>query len=108
MHWLPKASDESQWKHNGNNVCEEVFYRCSIEPRKDYRCGEIVMELVVTSVELRMMQDTVDVTCQDFACYVTIYKVPQCIFRRGQCGQYNEHRTKVREVPKSDLKCNIA
>lgn len=83
MHWLPKVSSESQWKHNGKNISEEVLYRRRIEPRKGYRCGETVMELVVASVELRMMQDTVDVICQDLTCYVTVYKLSRRLFKRG-------------------------
>ena len=83
MHWLPKASNESQWKHDGNNVSEEVFYGRRIEPRKGYRCGETVMELVVASVELGLMQNPVDVICQDLTCYVAVYELSQRLFKRG-------------------------
>ena len=83
MHWLPKVSSESQWKHNGKNVSEKVLYRRHLEPREGYRRGKMVMELVVASVELGMMQDTVDIICQDFTCYVAVYKLSQRLFKRG-------------------------
>ena len=45
--------------------------------------GEIVMELVVASVEVGMMQDRVDVIYQDPTFYVAVYELSHRLLKRG-------------------------
>lgn len=107
MHWLVIVSHEGEWEHNGDNVDKEMLYRRDVETRKGKRRGKGVMKLVVASIESGMVEDAMDVVCQDLARYVAEDEMSHHFLELRQTGRNDKDWAEAAKVTKADLKSNV-
>ena len=107
MHRFIIASDEGEWKHNWDDIGEEVLHWCRVQSCERDWCRERMVELMVAGVEPAVVKYAVDVISEDFARYVAEYEMTDNFCGCGEGGRYDEDWAEIGQVSKTDLKGDV-
>jgi hypothetical protein len=84
-----------------------VFRWRAVEARKRNGGSETVVKLVVASVKLGKVKNTMDVIGQHLVRNVAPNEVSHNLLERGQSRRNDEDRAEVGEIAESNLKSNV-